>query len=456
MQFTLTSAFNGSAEIAAANYPAMRIFTVGQGNFSSPAPLTDLGSVEQPWTAVTPASVGGGAFDFFSAIGYLFGRDIFNALGGSVPVGIISNNWGGTCLQSWSPPYVNAACNSTYSSSGMSNLFNTMIAPYAVGPMAITGFLWSQGECNADENDTHYYGCAFPQFIEAWRDEFDAPTAFFGFELLPAYINDSGRFSPASLPYERAAQLEGLTAPGGCGLCAALCPTCPNVPPSFLCPRHVGGNVAVANAMDLGDPQGPFGSVHPRNKTAVAQRLAAAARALVYGAGNPYLNPTYASAVAVTQGTVLTVTVAFEPATVVGGLTIVPSHCPTELGVPPLECSWIEVQTIDGAWHNATTALSADALGIVLSVDLTVRKRVRSYSRNRLTLSLVWASRPAPCPWNDVYCQCIESLLALCRTCFAGHARSLGECDARNVLTVARRDCVLSDRISCIAVEYRC
>ena len=53
----------------------------------------------------------------------------------------------------------------------------------------------SQGECNADENDTHYYGCAFPQFIDAWRSEFGAPDAFFGFELLPAYINDSGKFS---------------------------------------------------------------------------------------------------------------------------------------------------------------------------------------------------------------------------------------------------------------------
>lgn len=82
VQFTLISAFNGTAEIAAANYPTMRIMTVGQGNFSAPAPLPDLATVYQNWTAVTPASVGGPAFAAFSAIGYLFGRDLFEALGG--------------------------------------------------------------------------------------------------------------------------------------------------------------------------------------------------------------------------------------------------------------------------------------------------------------------------------------------------------------------------------------
>ena len=31
-----------------------------------------------------------------SAIGYFFGRGIYNALGGAVPIGLVSNNWGGT------------------------------------------------------------------------------------------------------------------------------------------------------------------------------------------------------------------------------------------------------------------------------------------------------------------------------------------------------------------------
>ena len=38
----------------------------------------------------------------------------------------------------------------------------------------------------------------------------------------------------------------------------------------------------MAVAMDLGDPQSPFGSVHPRDKQDVGARLARSGRAVVY------------------------------------------------------------------------------------------------------------------------------------------------------------------------------
>ena len=47
------------------------------------------------------------------------------------------------------------------------------------------------------------------------------------------------------------------------------------LPPPLGLASLAGGGVAVANAMDLGDPLAPYGSVHPRNKTAVAARLGA-------------------------------------------------------------------------------------------------------------------------------------------------------------------------------------
>ena len=116
----------------------------------------------------------------------------------------------------------------------------------------------------------------------------------------------------------------------------------------------------------------------------------------------PYLNPAYKGAFAHTEGAALTVTVAFDAPSVAGGLSISPSHCPTELGVPASECAWYAVQTVDGcvgrggengrallahvtpplppprrsAWHNATAAVSADGFGLILSVDLTVRARL--------------------------------------------------------------------------------
>ena len=140
MQFTVASGLNATAEIAAATYPDIRVFTVGQGTSSnSTYVFNDLQTIEQNWTAATPASIGGAEWDTFSAICYFFGRDVYNALGGAVPIGLVSNNWGGTCLQQWAPASVNQACGKTDS-----GLYNAMITPYLTGPMAVTGFLWSQ------------------------------------------------------------------------------------------------------------------------------------------------------------------------------------------------------------------------------------------------------------------------------------------------------------------------
>lgn len=138
MQFTVHTAFNASAEIAAANYPSIRVMTIGQGTQSS-TPLDDLMSISQPWTPATSSSIGLGDWSAFSAVAWFFGRDVFNALGGAVPLGLISDNWGGTHIESWSSPNALAACNH---SGGGSDLWNAMIHPLTVGPLALTGFLW--------------------------------------------------------------------------------------------------------------------------------------------------------------------------------------------------------------------------------------------------------------------------------------------------------------------------
>jgi len=106
MQFTLLSNAgvpNVTAELADANnYPNIRVFTVGQGTTST-TPLRELGSIEQAWVAASNASIGLGGWTAFSAVCWFTYRDVYNALGGTVPQGLVSNNWGGT-------PYVALLC----------------------------------------------------------------------------------------------------------------------------------------------------------------------------------------------------------------------------------------------------------------------------------------------------------------------------------------------------------
>lgn len=134
---------NATEEVQAANgHPDIRLFTVGQGT-SSEYPLGDLQTVEQNWTIASNESVsGGGIFGHFSSVCWLFGVQLKQTvLPADVPLGLVSNNWGGTRIEQWSTAEGMHACGR---SDDNGNLFNAMIAPYTVGPMTLRGFTWYQ------------------------------------------------------------------------------------------------------------------------------------------------------------------------------------------------------------------------------------------------------------------------------------------------------------------------
>ena len=207
MLFSVPAAFNATAEIKNSDYPQIRLFTVGMGT-QSDVPLADLHTVEQPWVVSSPSSVANDDWTFFSAICFFFARSLFEELGGSVPIGAINNNWDGSCMEFWVPAEYSLQCNVT----AIPAFYNAKIAPYSTGPTAVTGFLWSQGECNANSNTTDYYHCVFPSFIESWRAAFNVPDAFFGFELLPPYISDA-LYNPCPPPLSIPPKLPHATHP---------------------------------------------------------------------------------------------------------------------------------------------------------------------------------------------------------------------------------------------------
>ena len=89
MEFRVREANNAAGEIAAADYPMIRCFTVQKS--MSPVPLDDcFGS----WEVCSSATVGD-----FTAVGYFFARELWNEL--KVPIGIIHSSWGGTDIETW-------------------------------------------------------------------------------------------------------------------------------------------------------------------------------------------------------------------------------------------------------------------------------------------------------------------------------------------------------------------
>jgi len=89
MQFPLASAMNAKEEIARANYPWIRMFTVR--NETAARPRRECAG---QWAVCSPETASA-----FSAVGYFFARDIHTNL--NVPVGMINASWGGSPVEPW-------------------------------------------------------------------------------------------------------------------------------------------------------------------------------------------------------------------------------------------------------------------------------------------------------------------------------------------------------------------
>lgn len=86
---------NSAEEIAAANFPTIRILTVGRKE--SFDPRDDIYS--EGWKICTPENA-----KWFSAVAYFFGRKLQKEL--KVPIGLVVSSYGGSPVQSWIPETV--------------------------------------------------------------------------------------------------------------------------------------------------------------------------------------------------------------------------------------------------------------------------------------------------------------------------------------------------------------
>jgi sialate O-acetylesterase len=293
MELPMTRVNQAEQEIAAADYPQIRLFTVKKK--VSDTPLDD---VTGEWSLCTPASVRN-----FSAVGYFFSRYIHQNR--HVAVGFIHSSWGGTPAQSWtahsvmennlqiknyltewdqtlaaypaaSEKYqqqladykVKAAAakaegkpvpNAPRPPAGPGHpntpagLWNAMIAP--ITPYAIRGVLWYQGEANADAKHAEGYRQLFRAMIEDWRQQWAEGDFPFLFVQLANY-QPGGNW-----PVLRESQTNTLELT----------------------------RTGMAVITDIGDST----NIHPMDKQDVGKRLALAAQALAYGEKLEYSGPMF-------------------------------------------------------------------------------------------------------------------------------------------------------------------
>jgi sialate O-acetylesterase len=111
MQLTVSLIYNATEEIVnAGNFPKIRLFTAA--HLRSAIPVEELLGIALNWSVASPHSVGGPDWSYMSAVCWLYGRMIHQALGGR-PIGLIATSLGGTFIEYWMPPKALQDCNTT-------------------------------------------------------------------------------------------------------------------------------------------------------------------------------------------------------------------------------------------------------------------------------------------------------------------------------------------------------
>ena len=251
MEWPLSGSLNAKEEIAAADFPNIRLFNV-TGHTTSP-----VAKDEAPgqWQVCTPQSAAG-----FTAVGQFFGRRLHREL--DVPIGLVGSNWGGTRIEPWASPagfhsvpelkeiaaQVDAYTAETEVGRGSpSAIYNAMIHPLA--PFSMRGAIWYQGESNGNEGESYYH--KKKALVNGWRKLFNPDLAFYWVQLANFQAPNDDPAGGNGWARIRDAQTRALDI------------------------KHTG----MAVIIDIGEA----GDIHPKNKQDVGGRLAQWALHQTYG-----------------------------------------------------------------------------------------------------------------------------------------------------------------------------
>ena len=361
MVMPVNKSFTAAEEVqdaAAAPRPGLRLFSAAPDKSVTAEPVPHANgfrALAQPWSPATPDVVSG-----FSAVCWTAGRTIYDALNGEVPIGLIATAAGGSCIEKWSPDVALRACGQPV---GQGSLYSAMVVPLIGTRLA--GVLWYQGESNVGPAASGtcgvqglYYECAFSQLLASWRLTFAQPDLPWAHVQLSPYtplVVQGSDPNGTSLALVRHAQQAATQR-------AAATPT------------------VLVTAIDQGDPDSPYGDIHPRGKVAIGMRLAGAMLHLVYGnataARAPWRSPVCVSAQWLGAAAVLRV--AFQTSAEEGLLMRPPTGCHPDSGVrgsdTRLRCAGWELQSeADGRWHSALGVRVENGTAVVMGAPPGLR-----------------------------------------------------------------------------------
>ncbi len=262
MQMEVRGSNDADLESLSANYPNIRLISVPQ--VGTQEPKDDF---KGKWDVCTPETVKN-----FSAIGYLFGRQLHQTLG--VPIGLIDDAWGGSAAEAWvrrdvlekDGKYQDLLDSwkgreSDKGNHQPANIYNGVLKP-TIG-YGIKGVIWYQGESNASR--AYQYRDLFPLMIQSWRDEWGIGDFPFYYVQLADFMAEKPEPGDSAWAELREAQTMTMS----------------RLP-----------NTGQAVIIDIGEAF----DIHPMNKVDVAKRLARWALNRDYGiASVPCQSPTYKS-----------------------------------------------------------------------------------------------------------------------------------------------------------------
>jgi sialate O-acetylesterase len=434
MEFSTNMAFDAEAELEdSANYPNLRLYTIADTAADTPQ-IDGKSKTNYQWGVSNSSAfqpVGGAGFSYFSATCYFFGRDLYKALGGAIPIGLVASDWGGQKVECFSSPDAiqDATCGGTVNAStnnelvggplasrrpnstlhytpleslslvetdgdevqdqpnpGTSQLWFGQIYPFI--NMRFTGATWYQGEANAGDPDG--YACRFPAMIADWRKKFDLPNLSFFFVQLAAFQSDYSAI--------RAAQMAALQLPKT----------------GFAC------------AIDIGDPTSPAGGIHPRRKQEVGRRLNLACQKVQYGlevvSEGPTLEAHKFTQATAAGGSMASATVTFRADTAVGlhqyGTAACAACCtqsPMELQTA-VDLQWVRTGPMTISGTSVTAAINTTKKIVGVRFDWTGYPQCALYNGvggpdNHTGIAappfMITPPPPPPVSWKLVYRQTV-------------------------------------------------